>query len=247
MRARTLQRPCPDGREQPPLHSTKEAHGLCPCALSAKRRTQSRSESEAFASTSAKDVEVRKVSEPFLEIEPVPDEELVRDREPDVADGEVFDQAAIRTVEEGHRREGARRPERQGLDQVVERQARVDHVLDDQNVAARDLGVEVLQEPDAGMSAGVGACGVAGELHEVEGMVDRQSPGEIGEEDDAGLERRNQQRLEPRVVAGDLPPELVDTRLQLLAPEVDVPQTRLGSYDASSSWYRSARRSMSRL
>jgi hypothetical protein len=78
-------------------------------------------------------------------------------------------------------------------------------------------------------------------------MVDRESPGEIGDENDAGLERCDQQRLETPVVAGDLLPELGDARLQLLAAEVDVPQTRTGNYDASSSWYRSARRSMSRL
>jgi hypothetical protein len=137
-------------------------------------------------------VEVRKVSETFLEIEPVPDEELVRDGESDVADREVFDQAAVGPVEEGDGREGRRAAERQGLDEVVERQPRVDHVLDDQDVAARDLAVEVLQEPDAGVAAGVGAGRVAGELDEVEGMVDRQSPGKVGDEDDAGLERCDQ-------------------------------------------------------
>jgi hypothetical protein len=97
------------------------------------------------------------------------------------------------------------------------------------------------------VAAGVGAGRVAGELDEVEGMVDRQSPGEVGDEDDAGLERCDQQRLEPRVVAGNLLPELGDARLQLLAREVGIPEARLGGYDASSSWYRSARRSMSRL
>ena len=49
------------------------------------------------------------------------------------------------------------------------------------------------------------------------------------------------------VVTRDLTPELADTRPQLLAREVNLPEPGLRGYDASSSWYRSARRSMSRL
>jgi len=97
------------------------------------------------------------------------------------------------------------------------------------------------------VAARVGTRGVARELDEVEPMVNRQSPREIGDEDDAGFERRDQQRFASLVVTGDLPPELGDACPQLLAREVDVPQLWLRRYDASSSWYRSARRSMSRL
>jgi hypothetical protein len=49
MRARTLQRPCPHGREQPPSTDTKEVRGLRRRTFSAKRRTQFRDESAAFA------------------------------------------------------------------------------------------------------------------------------------------------------------------------------------------------------
>jgi hypothetical protein len=49
MRARTLQRPCPHGREQPPSGNTFGVRGLGPRTFSAKRRTQDPSESEAFA------------------------------------------------------------------------------------------------------------------------------------------------------------------------------------------------------
>jgi hypothetical protein len=115
-------------------------------------------------------------------------------------------------------------------------------------VAVADLGVEVLEQPDATVPARVGAGRVGRELEEVEAVVDRQRAREVGEEDEARLERRDQQRLAVGVVARDLPAELADARLQLLAIEVDVPEPSGGLGQlASSSRYRSARRSMSRL
>ena len=96
------------------------------------------------------------------------------------------------------------------------------------------------------MAAGVGAV-VAGELDEVDLVRDGDRAREVGEEDEARLQRRDEERLTAGVVGGDLTSELTDPRLQLLAREVDGPQARFGGYDASSSRYRSARRSMSRL
>jgi hypothetical protein len=49
MRARTRERPCPDGREQPPSAHTMRVRGLGPRTFSAKRPTQEPGESEAFA------------------------------------------------------------------------------------------------------------------------------------------------------------------------------------------------------
>ena len=112
---------------------------------------------------------------------------------------------------------------------------------------ACDLGVEVLEQADAGVPALVGAGGVARELEEVEPVGDPQSPREIGDEDEARLQRGDQQRLEPVVVTLQLAAELADARLQLLMREVDLAEARTAVYDASSSRYRSARRSMSRL
>jgi hypothetical protein len=192
-------------------------------------------------------VEVRQIAVPFLEIESVAHEQLVGHREPHVTDRHVLHEPAIGAVEERHRGERGRVAERECLAEVVERQARVDHVLDDQHVAAGDLRIQILEEADAGMAALVGAGRVACELDEVEAMVDRQGAGQIRDEDDARLERRDEQRLSPFVVTRDLAPELADTRPQLLAREIDLPESRPGSYDASSRWYRSARRSMSRL
>jgi hypothetical protein len=72
------------------------------------------------------------------------------------------------------------------------------------------------------MAALVGAGRVARELEEVEPVGDAQGPGEVGDEDEARLQRRDQQRLPAVVVARDLAPELADARLELLPGEVDL-------------------------
>jgi hypothetical protein len=113
-------------------------------------------------------------------------------------------------------------------------------------MAARELDVEVLEQPDASVASGVGPGRIARELEEIEPVRNRDRTRQVGDEDEAGLERRDQQRLEAFVVPRDLSAELVDACLQLLPREVDVPEARR-PYDASSSRYRSARRSMSRL
>ena len=79
-------------------------------------------------------------------------------------------------------------------------------------MAACDLRIQILEKADAGMAALVGAGRVACELDEVEAVVDRESAGEVRDEDDACLERCDEQRLPAFVVAGDLAPELADTR-----------------------------------
>jgi hypothetical protein len=78
-------------------------------------------------------------------------------------------------------------------------------------------------------------------------VLDREGAAEIGNEHEARLERRHKQRLFALVVPRDLSAQLSDTRVQLLTSEVDVTEPGLGPYDASSSWYLSASRSMSRL
>jgi hypothetical protein len=79
-------------------------------------------------------------------------------------------------------------------------------------VAACDLRVQILEQADAGMAALVGAGRVARKLDEVDAVVDPERAGQVGDEDDAGLERGDEQRLAAFVVAGDLAPELADTR-----------------------------------
>jgi len=86
------------------------------------------------------------------------------------------------------------------------------------------------------VAAGVGAV-VAGKLDEVDRVVDPDLPGEVGQEDEARLQQRDQEQLAALVVAGDLGAQLADTRLQLLRGEEDVadPAVELCCYEARSS------------
>jgi hypothetical protein len=132
--------------------------------------------------------------------------------------------------------------------EVVERQAGVDDVLDEQDVAVGDLRVEILEQADARVAAGVGVRAVAGQLDEVERVEDPDRAREVRDEDEAGLQRRDEERLAPSVVTGDLPAELSDAGRELLPREVDLADLGEGRlYDASSRRYRCARRSRSRL
>jgi hypothetical protein len=94
-----------------------------------------------------------------------------------------------------------------------------------------------------------GRAVVAGKLDEVEVVVDRDRAGQVGEEDQARLERPDQQRLALAVVGRDLTPELLDAGPDLPCGQVDLADAlvSLGRYEASSRRYRCARRSMSRL
>ena len=89
-------------------------------------------------------------------------------------------------------------------------------------MASGDLSVQVLEQPNTGMAALVGAGRVARELEEVDPVGDAKGPGEVGDEDEARLQRCYQQRLPAVVVAPELAPEFADARLQLLPGEVDL-------------------------
>ena len=164
-------------------------------------------------------VQVGKRAPALVKPEPVPGEELVRDGEPDVVEGHVVHEPPVGAVEESDRRETRRAPERERARQEVQGQPGIDDVLDDEDVAADDRRVEVLQQPDrAGTPAGVG-----GKLEEVDAVRDRQGTGEVGEEDGARLERCDEQRLAARVGAGQLGAELGDPAPDLVTGQVDLP------------------------
>ena len=157
-------------------------------------------------------MQVGQVAVALVEVEAVSHEELVGHREAHVADGHVLHQAAIGTVEQRHGRQRGGIAEGERLAEVVERQAGVDDVLDDQDVATGDLRVEILEEADAAMPALVGAGRVARELDEVQAVMDPDRTRKVGDEDDARLEGRDEERLSTLVVTGDLAAELADTR-----------------------------------
>jgi len=84
------------------------------------------------------------------------------------------------------------------------------------------------------VAAGVGAV-VARELDEVDLVRDRNRAREVGQEDEARLQERDEQQVAAGVVAGDVGAELADAGLQFLGCEKDLAYTRVGDYDARSS------------
>jgi len=72
-------------------------------------------------------------------------------------------------------------------------------------------------------------------------------PRKVGQEEDARLQRGDEDRLASLVVARDLDAQLAYPGLDLAGGEVDVTERLRCFYDARSSLYRSARRWMSRL
>jgi hypothetical protein len=155
----------------------------------------------------------------------------------------MFDQTPVGPVEQGHRRQRRRLAQQERLRQVVERQAGVDDVLDQQDVPPVDAQGQILQQPDLASAAAVSV--VAGECNEIQVVDDRKSPGQVGDEDERRRQRRNEDRLAAVVVGGDLGSEFADPALDLLPREVDLPDPGI-RYEARSSLYRWARRSMSR-
>jgi hypothetical protein len=111
-------------------------------------------------------------------------------------------------------------------------------------VAAVDAHAQILEQPYLATAAAVPVIGR--QRDEIEVVDDRQRAREIGDEDDCGLERSDEYRLQTLVVGRDLGSELLDASLDLLPREVDLADPLVGGYEARSSLYRWARRSMSR-
>jgi hypothetical protein len=66
-------------------------------------------------------------------------------------------------------------------------------------------------------------------------MLDPHCAREVGQEDEARLQQRDEQQVAALVVAGDLGSELLDAAAQLLGAEEDLADAGVGVYDARSS------------
>ena len=99
----------------------------------------------------------------------------------------------------------------------MHRQAGVDHGVHEHDVTALDLGVQILEEPDA-----VVVLAVAGQLDEIEVVMDRDRAREVADERDARLERADEQRLAARVVARQLGADLPHPAAELVGVEEDL-------------------------
>jgi hypothetical protein len=71
------------------------------------------------------------------------------------------------------------------------------------------------------VAAGVGAV-VARELDEVDRVWNRDRAREVGQEDEARLQQRDEQQVATGVLAGDLRAELIDPSSQLVGCEKDL-------------------------
>jgi hypothetical protein len=71
------------------------------------------------------------------------------------------------------------------------------------------------------VAAGVGAV-VAGQLDEVDLVLDRDRAREVGEEDEARLQQRDEQQVSALVVARDVGAQLLDAAAQLVRTEEDL-------------------------
>jgi hypothetical protein len=168
------------------------------------------------------DVEIGQVAEALVQVEPVADEKLVGDGEPNVPHRQVLDQAPVRPVEERRHGHRSRASEVERLDQVVEGQPGIDDVLHDEHVPPLDGEPEILQQADAGVATERCAGAVAGQLDELELVWDLELAREIGQEDDARLEWRDEERLALAVVIVDLLGQLRNPLADLLRGEVAV-------------------------
>ncbi len=99
----------------------------------------------------------------------------------------------------------------------MEREPGVHDVLHEQDVPGLEGRVDVLQQPHpAALAVRVGR-----ELDDVQGVRDGERAREVREEDDARLQRRDEDRVEPLVCPADLVAELDDACRDLVACQVD--------------------------
>src|SRR4051812_48480921 len=154
---------------------------------------------------------VRQVSVALGEIEAVADHEPIRDLEAHVADGHV-DLPALRFCQKRADLEARGLARLQIAHQIGQSQTRVDDVLDDEDVPALDIDVQVLENPDN--SRGIRRVAVARDGHEVDLAWDRQLPHEIGHEENGALEDAHEEQVAARIVGGDLLAELGHAALE---------------------------------
>src|SRR4051812_48931043 len=189
-----------------------------------------------LAQTFVKRSYIRQVAVALGVVQAVADGELVRDLEAHVARNDL-DLAPFRLRQQRAdlQRRGVARAEIPH--QILQGQARVDDVLDDQHVAALDRRVEVLEDPHH--AAGVGLRAVAGHGHEVDLDRDVDLAHQIAEEEHGALQDADEQQVAAVVVARDLGPELGHPRPQLVRLDEHLPDRHAGAHSTVTSGVRS--------
>ena len=135
-------------------------------------------------------VDVGQVAVALGDVEAVADDEIGRDGEADVAQVELDPLLAL-LHQQGAHLEALGLAGEEVAAQVVQREPAVDDVLDHEDVAPVEVGVEVLD--DAHDARGLGGAAVGGDGHEVD--VDRQRDGaaQVAHEEHGALEHADEE------------------------------------------------------
>jgi len=147
------------------------------------------------------EADVVDVAVAFGEVHAVANDELVGDLEAYVV-GLDGDEAAIGLVEAGGDLERGGFVLEHEAAEITESETGIEDVFDDDDVLALDGVVDVFDELDG--ARGDAGAAVTGDSDEVEGGVDSDGAGEIGEEDGCAFENADEDDGLAGVVGGDL-------------------------------------------
>src|SRR3954453_19485921 len=162
---------------------------------------------------------VRQVAIALGVVEAVADREPVRDLEAGEADGEL-DLSPRRLRQQRAHLERRRVARAEVAHEVLQREARVDDVLDDQDVAALDRRVEVLEDPHDAARGGRRA--VRRDGHEVALPRDRDAAPQVREEELRALEDADEQQVAVAVLGAHRVPERPHALLELVGLDEDL-------------------------
>src|SRR6266536_2715656 len=162
-------------------------------------------ESDLAVQRGLEHTDVRQLPVALPVVQPVPDDELVGQVEPDILH-RYLHLDRVRLAQQCHHLDTRGRPALQVFHQPGQGEPGVDDVLDHDHMPAGDVPVQVLE--DAHHAGRGGPLSVRGHRHELQ--LDRAAlaphrAGEVGHEHDRALEHAHQQhRLDRAVVSGDL-------------------------------------------
>src|SRR6185312_13268757 len=163
--------------------------------------------------------DIRQIAVPLGEVHAVSDDKLVGNGEADVIGVDLFEAARGLVEQRGDAQRAWVVPLEQAA-QEVQRQAGIQDVFYEDDVLTFDGLIEVLDELDGAAAALPFA--VAGNGHEIEGVVDRNAARQIRQKNGCALEDADENDLFARVIPIDLPAHLHDTLANAFAAEEDL-------------------------
>ena len=160
-----------------------------------------------FIALRLQNADVGEIAVVICVIEAVADDEFVRDLEA-AHIGLVALGMARRLVQERDRRNGCGVPCAEELTQVLHGEARIDDVLDDDDMAARNVVVQILDEADD--ASGLRGCAVAGDSDEIHVNGAVHAAAQIDVEKRCALEHADQHGALVAKLGGQISAELLD-------------------------------------